>query len=74
MLAGHLTGPKARIALALGIGAGLDRPALATLLGDPAPIHDEAWFWSGMTTTAMARAAPGRLGSAKRPDTGSRPA
>ncbi len=32
MLAGHLSGPKARIALALGIGAGLDGPALAALL------------------------------------------
>jgi L-asparaginase len=35
MLAGHLTGPKARIALALGLGAGLDREALAALLADP---------------------------------------
>jgi L-asparaginase len=35
MLGGHLGGPKARIALALGLGAGLDRPALATLLADP---------------------------------------
>ncbi|MBI3745950.1 MAG: asparaginase [Chloroflexi bacterium] len=32
LLPGHLTGPKARIALALGLGAGLDRPALAALL------------------------------------------
>ena len=31
-LPGHLTGPKARVALALGLGAGLDRPALAALL------------------------------------------
>jgi L-asparaginase len=37
MLTGHLGGPKARIALALGIGAGLDREALAALLADPAP-------------------------------------
>ena len=29
LLAGHLSGPKARIALALGLGAGLDRDALA---------------------------------------------
>lgn len=36
MLPGHLTGPKARIALALGLGAGLDRPALAALLAGPA--------------------------------------
>ena len=34
MLPGHLTGPKARIALALGLGAGLDRGALADLLAD----------------------------------------
>jgi L-asparaginase len=32
MLPGHLTGPKARIALALGLGAGLDRRGLASLL------------------------------------------
>lgn len=43
--AGHLTGPKARIALALGIGAGLDRAGLARLLEDPAPIHDHDRFW-----------------------------
>jgi L-asparaginase len=36
MLAGHLGGPKARVALALGIGAGLDRDQLAALLADPA--------------------------------------
>lgn len=35
LLAGHLSGPKARVALALGVGAGLDRPALAALLADP---------------------------------------
>ena len=35
LLPGHLTGPKARIALALGLGAGLDRAALAALLLDP---------------------------------------
>ena len=35
LLAGHLTGPKARIALALGLDAGLDRDALAELLADP---------------------------------------
>lgn len=38
MLAGHLGGPKARVALALGIGAGLDREGLAALLADPAPL------------------------------------
>ena len=36
MLAGHLGGPKARVALAIGLGAGLDREALAALLADPA--------------------------------------
>jgi L-asparaginase len=35
MLAGHLGGPKARVALALGIGAGLDRDGLMRLLADP---------------------------------------
>jgi L-asparaginase len=35
ILAGHLSGPKTRIALAAGLGAGLDRTALATLLADP---------------------------------------
>jgi L-asparaginase len=39
-LTGHLGGPKARIALALGIGAGLGRDDLAALLADPAPIAD----------------------------------
>ena len=36
MLAGYLGGPKARIALAVGIGAGLDTQHLAGLLADPA--------------------------------------
>ncbi len=35
ILAGHLSGPKARVALAAGLGAGLERSALATLLADP---------------------------------------
>jgi L-asparaginase len=35
ILAGRLTGPKARVALALGLAAGLDRTALASLLTDP---------------------------------------
>jgi L-asparaginase len=35
LLTGHLTGPKARIALAAGIGAGLDLEGLAALLADP---------------------------------------
>jgi L-asparaginase len=45
LLAGHLTGPKVRIALAVGLGGGLDRQALAELLADPegwGPLHDEA--------------------------------
>ena len=33
ILAGTLSGPKARVAVALGLGAGLDRAALARLLG-----------------------------------------
>jgi L-asparaginase len=43
---GHLGGPKARIALALGIGAGLDHAGLAALLADPHPIHDPDRWWS----------------------------
>jgi hypothetical protein len=35
MLAGSLNGPKARIALALGIGNSLDQAGLAGLLADP---------------------------------------
>jgi L-asparaginase len=35
LLTGHLSGPKARIALALGLGAGVDRDGLAALLADP---------------------------------------
>ena len=35
MLAGTLTGPKARIALALGLGAGLGSDELAALLAEP---------------------------------------
>jgi L-asparaginase len=35
MLTGHLGGPKARIALAVGLGGGLDRTGLAALLADP---------------------------------------
>jgi L-asparaginase len=37
MLTGHLGGPKARVALALGIGAELGRQHLAALLADPVP-------------------------------------
>ena len=39
-LTGHLGGPKGRIVLALGLGAGLGRDGLAALLADPAPIAD----------------------------------
>jgi len=42
MLAGTLSGPKARICLALGLGAGLDRPALAALLAGEAGAAREA--------------------------------
>jgi L-asparaginase len=35
VMAGHLSGPKCRIALALGLGAGLDHEGLAALLADP---------------------------------------
>lgn len=35
LMAGHLSGPKARVALALGIGAGLDHDGLQRLLADP---------------------------------------
>jgi len=35
LLAGHLGGPKARVALAAGLGAGISREALADLLADP---------------------------------------
>jgi len=45
LLVGHLSGPKARIALSLGLGAGLDRAALADLLADPpgwGPVIDAA--------------------------------
>jgi L-asparaginase len=35
ILAGTLTGPKARVALSLGLAAGLDRAGLADLLADP---------------------------------------
>ena len=34
ILAGSRSGPKARVALALGLGCGLDRAGLATLLGE----------------------------------------
>ena len=42
ILSGHLGGPKARVALALGLGAGLDRAGLAALLADPVDPTDPA--------------------------------
>jgi L-asparaginase len=57
LFAGHLTGPKARIALALGIGAGLDRDGLAALLADPVAIHDPDRFWGPAPTAAASGAA-----------------
>jgi L-asparaginase len=45
LLAGHLSGPKARVALALALGAGLDRAGLTSLLADPpgwGPVIDRA--------------------------------
>ena len=35
MLAGTLSGPKARVALSLGVGAGLDGAGLSALLAGP---------------------------------------
>ncbi|HEY2916272.1 MAG TPA: asparaginase [Candidatus Limnocylindrales bacterium] len=35
IMAGHLSAPKCRVALALGLGAGLDHAGLAALLADP---------------------------------------
>ena len=35
LLTGHLSGPRARIALSLGLAAGMDHAALAELLADP---------------------------------------
>jgi L-asparaginase len=56
MLAGHLGGPKARIALALGIGAGLDRDGLAALLVDPVPSAPDATAASPARPTATSAA------------------
>jgi L-asparaginase len=35
ILAGHLSGPKCRVALGLGLGGGMDHAELAALLADP---------------------------------------
>lgn len=56
LLTGHLTGPKARIALAAGLGAGMDRAALAALLADP-----PGW---GPPTELAPRPALGAVGAA----------
>jgi L-asparaginase len=52
LFAGHLSGPKARIALALGIGAVLDSAGLAVLLADPAPLRDADRFWTHAASVA----------------------
>jgi L-asparaginase len=41
ILAGTLSGPKARVGLALGLGAGLDGDGLAALLGDVGRTRDD---------------------------------
>lgn len=53
IMTGHLGGPKARIALALGLGAGLDHDALAALLADPAPIADPDHFASHLAAIGL---------------------
>jgi L-asparaginase len=53
LLTGHLGGPKARVAMALGIGAGLDRDGLAGLLADPAPIADPEHFAARLATLGL---------------------
>jgi L-asparaginase len=55
MAAGHLGGPKARIALALALGAGLDHDGLRALFADPAPIHDPDWYWTDRDGTDRRR-------------------
>jgi L-asparaginase len=42
ILAGHLGGPKCRVALGLGLGAGLDHGGLEALLADPVATPDRA--------------------------------
>jgi L-asparaginase len=54
-LVGHLGGPKARVALALGIGAGLDHDGLARLLADPAPIVDPEHFAAHLAALGVVR-------------------
>jgi L-asparaginase len=64
LLAGHLSGPKARIALALGLGARLAPDKLAELLADPpgwGPVVDAAprppTFTSSPLTSTSSRSA-----------------
>jgi L-asparaginase len=55
--AGHLGGPKARVALALGLRAGLDQGGLVALLADPTSIADPDWFWRTHPTAVGAGAS-----------------
>jgi L-asparaginase len=57
LLAGHLSGPKTRIALALGLGAGLDRSGLAALLADP-PDWGPVTEWAPQPPTMPVSASP----------------
>jgi L-asparaginase len=57
ILAGHLSGPKARIALAAGLGAGLDHAGLTELLADPSG-------WGPAIDAAPRPPALGGLGAA----------
>jgi L-asparaginase len=54
LLCGHLGGPKARIALACGLGAGLDHDALGRLLADPQPARADARAPSTSSTSSTA--------------------
>jgi L-asparaginase len=65
MLAGTLTGPKARIALALGLGAGLERDELAALLAGPGA--------AGVTTAGPVGGKPAGAGSSGGVPAGSPP-
>jgi L-asparaginase/archaeal Glu-tRNAGln amidotransferase subunit D len=59
ILTGHLTGPKARIVLSLGLAAGMDHAALTGLLADPpgwGPATDRAPMPPFATATAAGAA------------------
>jgi L-asparaginase len=60
ILAGHLGGPKARVALACGLGAGLDHDELTELLADPRGAPDAP------TASAPALAGASAAASAER--------